>query len=571
MMPAVELTALLAILSAFHSAPPNSSGRWLRIDPQRLTSDLAVIGLEVVVVALVCAILYGISIALLSRLVGTKKDSVGWRATVRLKARKLSLVGFLLLLLGVVAYDAWLLSRGEDLRTHAAALIQSFDAEWRLAIAIALGKLLLSAIGLALTVRFFRRFMRAAQKAVEARGLVGSCQGTVAALFAGLDHAVVNIAWLLLAVFACQWLGLPPRLGDWLLLIVRIYVVIAIGLVVIRSTAVVVESLAQLSERTARDRGWMHHYDRVRPLLPTFRACLEHALWIGMVSLLLLQFEAMRRVAAWGPRLIAGIVIFFAGRVVIELGSIEIGRRMLPDEGLEEMDRRRRETMVPLVGSAFTYAVYFGVAMLILSALGFNPMPFLAGAGILGLVIGFGAQSLISDVVSGFFILLENTYLVGDTIEVAGTSGVVEDIDFRTTKIRDGDGRVHVICNADMKPIINYSKDYTLAVVPVEVTYDADMRAVFATLRAVGERLRAETPDVLADTTIDGITAFGKDTMTVRTSTRVGPGRHEAVAAAMRLLIKETFDRQAAGTPRKTLIPGFQETREPQPAAARHS
>jgi moderate conductance mechanosensitive channel len=74
--------------------------------------------------------------------------------------------------------------------------------------------------------------------------------------------------------------------------------------------------------------------------------------------------------------------------------------------------------MVPLVRSAFTYAVYFGTAVLILGSLGFNPMPVLAGAGLLGLVIGFGAQSLINDVVSGSFILLENIYLVGDIVEV---------------------------------------------------------------------------------------------------------------------------------------------------------
>jgi moderate conductance mechanosensitive channel len=570
-MRAVQLATSLANSRASQEAPPSSAGGWLSIDLQRLSSDVVVIGLEVVVLALACGILYAASIALLSRLVGSRKDSVGWRATARLTARKITLVGFLLLLAGVVAYDAWLMARGADLRTHTTGLIRSFDAEWRLAIAMALGKLALSAIALSVAVRFFRRLMRTAEGAVNRRGLVGPDQGTVAALFAGLDHAVVNVAWLLLAVLACRWLGFPPRVGDWLLLIVRIYLVIAIGLVVIRSTEVALESLAQLSERTARDRGWMHYYDRVRPLLPTLGACLEYALWIGMVSLLLLQIEATRNIAAWGPRLIAGIAIFFAGRVVIEVGFIEIGRRMLPEEGLDETDRRRRETMVPLVRSAFTYAVYFGIAVLILSTLGFNPMPFLAGAGILGLVIGFGAQSLISDVVSGFFILLENTYLVGDTIDVAGASGVVEDIDFRTTKIRDRDGRVYIIRNGDMKPVINYSKGYTLAVVPVDVAYDADLRAVFATLRGAGERLRTESADVLADTTIDGITAFGRDSMTVRTSTRVRPGRHDVVAAKMRLLLKEAFDRQAAGTPRKTLIPHTREALEPQPAAGRQS
>jgi moderate conductance mechanosensitive channel len=211
--------------------------------------------------------------------------------------------------------------------------------------------------------------------------------------------------------------------------------------------------------------------------------------------------------------------------------------------------------MVPLVRTAFTYATYFATAVLMLSVLGFHVMPFLAGAGILGLVIGFGAQSLIDDVVSGFFILLEDTYLVGDTIQVGGSTGVVEAIEFRTTKIRDGDGRLHVIRNSDLKSVINYSRDYTMAVVAVEVGYDADLRAVFDTLRVAGERLRAENPDVLAEMKVEGITAFGPKAMTARTSTRVRPGCHETVAAALRLLIKEAFDQQADGADRTTLIP----------------
>jgi small conductance mechanosensitive channel len=193
--------------------------------------------------------------------------------------------------------------------------------------------------------------------------------------------------------------------------------------------------------------------------------------------------------------------------------------------------------------------------VLILAALGFNPLPFLAGAGILGLVVGFGAQSLINDVVSGFFILFENTYLVGDVVEAGGGKGVVEAIEFRTTKIRDRDGRVHVIRNGDVKDVINYSKEYTMAVVPVDIVYDADMRAVFSILREAGERFRVDNPDVLGETEIDGIVAFGTTTMTVRTSTRVKPGRHDAAAAALRFSIKEAFDRRAAGASRRGLVP----------------
>jgi len=228
---------------------------------------------------------------------------------------------------------------------------------------------------------------------------------------------------------------------------------------------------------------------------------------------------------------------------------------MLPREGLEGSERRRRETMLPLVRTVFSYAVYFGTAVLILSRLGFNPMPFLAGAGILGVVIGFGAQSMINDLVSGFFILFENTYLVGDIVEIGRAKGIVEGIDFRTTRIRDDEGRVLVIRNGQTKPVINYSKEYTRAVVDVEVGYDADLRNVFSTLRQAADRLRSENSDLLDDIEISGISGFGTEALTVRVSGRVKPGCHEAVAAALRFTIKEAFDRQAPGVPRHTLIP----------------
>jgi hypothetical protein len=108
---------------------------------------------------------------------------------------------------------------------------------------------------------------------------------------------------------------------------------------------------------------------------------------------------------------------------------------------------------------------------------------------------------------------------------------------------------------AVIKQVINYSKEYALAVVAVEVSYQADLPQVFAVLREAGERTRRENSDVLGETRVDGISAFGLETMTVRTSTKVKPGRHDAAAAALRLAIKEAFDRRSAGTPRRLLVP----------------
>src|SRR5262249_883099 len=167
---------------------------------------------------------------------------------------------------------------------------------------------------------------------------------------------------------------------------------VAAGLLAIRATAIIVGLIDARGRAYADRRGWVAHYDHLERLLPTLSACVEYALWIGMAALILFQLSPVQGLAAWGPKPVEAIRIFFVGRARAEIGHLEIDRRMTPPEGLDEFSLRRRATMTPLVHSVFTYGAYFALAVLILAALGFNPMPFLAGAGILGLVVGFGAQ-----------------------------------------------------------------------------------------------------------------------------------------------------------------------------------
>src|SRR5262245_42209294 len=349
------------------------------------------------------------------------------------------------------------------------------------------GQLTIAAFGLLLVTIVLQRVLRRVS----------------AKLANGLVRLTLTAGMVWIVILAARFLNAPARVIETLVVALRVYVIVGLGLIAIRSSISIVGAIERLAHRQAAARGWQRHYEEVRPLLPTFRMCLEYALWVALIALAIWQIESLSRLAGWGPKLIEVIGVFFLGRVAVELARHEVDRRMLAPDDLDEMTRRRRATIAPLVRSALSYAIYFGTAVLVLAALGFNPMPFLAGAGVLGLVIGFGAQSLINDVVSGFFILFENIYLVGDSIEAAGARGVVEAIEFRTTKIRDIGGRLHIVRNGDVKQVINYSKDYTIAIVPVDVSYDADLRSVFSILREAGYRLHRENADVLADTEID--------------------------------------------------------------------
>ena len=142
---------------------------------------------------------------------------------------------------------------------------------------------------------------------------------------------------------------------------------------------------------------------------------------------------------------------------------------------------------------ALQYLVYFCAAIIVLKQLGVDPGPVLAGAGILGLAVGLGAQNLVNDLVSGFFILFEDYYLVGDYICLDDdTEGFVEQIDLRCTRIRDDDGRLHIVRNGNIEKVLHFSKGYAVAVVEVRIAYDADLERVYEVLESVAAGMLRE-------------------------------------------------------------------------------
>ena len=137
-----------------------------------------------------------------------------------------------------------------------------------------------------------------------------------------------------------------------------------------------------------------------------------------------------------------------------------------------------------------------------------------------------GAQPLINDVVSGFFIIFENQYLVGDIIESNDIRGSVTAIDFRTTQIRDYAGRLHVIRNGDMRTVTNYSRDYINAIVDCTVGPDVDLERVLVVFRSAADDALANDEDILETPSVVGITDFDDANMTIRMSAKVKPGCH---------------------------------------------
>ncbi len=467
-----------------------------------------------------------------------------WAKAVKRRLRLFLVFGALLLVLLIVGFNGLLLLlvRGEtDLAGFALEQLRGVPVDFWLDLALAVGKILALVIANTLVLRLIRRLLDDLGKWINAIDGIKANDESVEQFVASTKRLATRATWLGVLALAALSLSLPEAVYDTLLLWLRIYLIIAFTLVFWRAIDMVIETLAGLSEKYAHRRDLKRHYERLKPLVPLFRRTVEYVLYLSAATLVLAQLELTAVLARWGPRLIKIVGLFFLSRVAIEVVNLLLDdlfarARLAPNQ------RQRRMTFLPLIRSAVKYSVYFVFLICALAELGIDPKPVLAGAGILGLAVGLGAQSLITDLVSGFFILFEEYFLVGDFIEAGEARGLVESIDLRTTRIRDSEGRHHIVRNGGIDKIVSYSKEYSLAVVEVGVPFGNDIEAAVAALTEAGRLIHQTSDDVLEPPQVQGVEAFAESGMILRTVTKVRAGSHRQVERDLRRQIKKTFD-----------------------------
>jgi small conductance mechanosensitive channel len=177
--------------------------------------------------------------------------------------------------------------------------------------------------------------------------------------------------------------------------------------------------------------------------------------------------------------------------------------------------------------------------------LNFNVSALLGAAGIAGLAIGFGAQSLVKDVISGFFVLLEDQYSVGENVRIGTLEGLVEEMTLRVTVLRNADGEVHVIPNGSIQTVTALSRDWRRALVDIEVSAKEELGRVFGVLATVNEAVSQSMSRLVIDKpAIIGIERMTGTGVTIRLAARTLPDKQAEVAHEWRMRIKETFDRE---------------------------
>lgn len=244
------------------------------------------------------------------------------------------------------------------------------------------------------------------------------------------------------------------------------------------------------------------------------------------------------------------IVILIIGQLALKIAKRalqQIGKKR--DDSPLKFDERRTKTIGKLLENIATYTINFVMILMILSQFGVNLGPVLAGAGVVGLAIGFGAQSLVKDVITGFFIIFEDQFAVGDVIQTGTYKGTVEEIGLRITRLKSWTGEVHIIPNGTISQVTNFSLCNSLAVLDVSISYETNMDKVIEVLNKAVKAHYETSIDIVKEPEVLGIQTLGASEVTLRVIAECKPNTQAPVSRKLYGEIRKAFEASGVEVP----------------------
>ncbi|HSO57957.1 MAG TPA: mechanosensitive ion channel family protein [Paenisporosarcina sp.] len=268
------------------------------------------------------------------------------------------------------------------------------------------------------------------------------------------------------------------------------------------------------------------------------KSLLNEELWIGSGIVILKVFFIM---------FLAGIVVK-VGKVVIR--KVFEVRMKAPLRYTE----RRQNTLLKLLQNGLTYVVYFSAILAVLSEVDIDVTGLLAGAGVLGLAIGFGAQNLVRDVITGFFIIFEDQFSVGDYVRIGAAEGSVEEIGLRTTKLKGLNGEIHIFPNGTIVEVVNYSLNNSIAIVDVSVAYEVDIPRAEELIRVFLSNLPEKYEQLVKLPELLGVQNLAASEVVMRITAETKPMQHFAMGRIIRRDLKIFMDEHGIEIPYPKMV-----------------
>nr|WP_157375482.1 mechanosensitive ion channel domain-containing protein [Alcanivorax hongdengensis] len=354
-------------------------------------------------------------------------------------------------------------------------------------------------------------------------------------------------------------------------------VYVGLGMLVAVALAQLIGKEVQFSERLNASMPRLQA--RVNTYIPTGLKVIR-ALILALVVVLSLDAWHLYDLAAWyatpaGAQVVASlidilIILALAAAVWVALASL-VEHKFSPGEDSSAAQAARGETLLGLFHTTLAITIIIMTAMIVLSEVGVDIGPLIAGAGVLGLAIGFGAQKLVQDVITGVFIQVENAMNTGDFVSVGGNSGTVERVGIRSVALRDLYGTYHIVPFSSVDAVSNFTREYGNHVGEYGIAYRESIDDAIVQLEAAFEALK-EGPhkdNILAPMTVAGVTALADSSVNIRVVIKTTPGNQWAVGRAFNRLVKIYFDQAGIEIPFPHTTLYFGEDRDGSAPAAR--
>ncbi len=250
------------------------------------------------------------------------------------------------------------------------------------------------------------------------------------------------------------------------------------------------------------------------------------------------------------PALLIALLLLFLAFKIVNYSINKLNKSFLMrahdnDRVDTEEAGKRVNTLTSIIHGMIKIILWVIFIMIALQKFAINIAPLLAGAGIVGLAIGFGAQELVRDYISGFFIILENQIRSGDIAIINGTAGLVEKIEFRTTTLRDFSGVVHIYQNGKISNIANMTKDWSAMVFDIGVAYKENTQVVMDLMKKVGDEMQNDSnfkDNILEPIEIFGLNKFAESAIVIKARLKTKPAQQWAIGREYRQRLKDAFD-----------------------------
>jgi len=370
------------------------------------------------------------------------------------------------------------------------------------------------------------------------------------------DTRIASLLWcFFLGVFAAVHLAVVPEsweehvsgISPILLIVMGIYT----GVIIVR--ILIDMYIVEVAEKTASplDDMIMGALKWVTPIVAFF---LGLVLILDLLDIPTLETEVLPTVKDWlkthGPPLGllwgVGLALVLLSTAAIPKAIEKAVQRSRGDQTEGEVNKRA-ETLSGVLVASLQAVIIAVVTFMMLSEIGLNIAPMIAGVGVVGIAIGFGAQSLVKDIIAGLFILLENQYRRGDVVKIADASGLVEDINLRRTILRDTDGVVHSVPNGEIRVASNLTKGWSRVNLNIGVGYGTDLDRAIAVINRVGKEL-AEDPawsaQILKPPQVLRVDNLGDSAIDIKILGDTKPMQQWAVTGELRLRLKKAFDQE---------------------------